>query len=112
MAFDDTLAERIRDVVPELPGEVTERRMFGGLAFMLDGRMVVGVIGDELMVRLGPDRTASALTTAHVREMDVTGRPARAMVFVGPQGLTGRRLRAWILEAADYVRTLPPRSAR
>ena len=95
MAYDETLAARIREVTGEIDGEVTERKMFGGLAFMLNGHMFTGVVGDELMLRLGEAGAEAALHREHVREMDFTGRPAKAMVFVEPAGLEGDALAGW-----------------
>ena len=81
MAYDEDLAWRVRAVLP--PAEaVTERQMFGGLAFMLSGHMFCGVVRDTLMVRLGPDAVGPALNQPHVRPMDFTGRPVKGMVFV------------------------------
>ena len=111
MAYDEDLADRVRAVLPaaEL---VTERQMFGGLAFMLRGHMFCGVVKDTLMVRLGPDGADRALNRPHVRPMDFTGRPMRGMVFVEPGGLHGTTaLRHWVGAAADYTRSLPPKPA-
>ena len=107
MAYDERLAERVRGIVA---GEeaLTERTMFGGLAFMLGGHMFCGIVGDELMLRLGPEGADTALTRAHVRPMDFTGRPMTGMVFVAPEGLRGAALRQWVREAAAFARTLPP----
>ena len=91
MAYDETLAARIRDVIDDISGEVTERKMFGGLAFMLNGHMFTGVVGDELMLRLGDVGAEAALHREHVREMDFTGRPMKAMVFVERPAWTGTR---------------------
>lgn len=111
MAFDEDLAERVREALgAEEPGRVSERRMFGGLAFLLDGHMFVGVIGDELMVKLGAEATAAALRREHVRPMDFTGRPAKGAVFVQPGGLVGKDLDRWVQDAATFARTLPPKT--
>ena len=92
MAYDEDLADRVRAAFPQ--GEaVTERRMFGGLAFMLGGHMFRGVVTDTLMVRLGPEAAGRALGQPHVRPMDFTGRPMKGMVFVDPAGLRGDALR-------------------
>jgi TfoX/Sxy family transcriptional regulator of competence genes len=110
MAYDEKLAERIRGVIPDadLP-RVREQKMFGGLAFLLDGHMFVGVVREDLMVRLTPEGAAQALAREHVRVMDFTGRPSRTMVYVEPAGLRGTALRRWVRAAADHARTLPPR---
>lgn len=110
MAYDEDLADRVRAVLPA--GEaVTERQMFGGLAFMLGGHMFCGVVRDSLMVRLGPEGAGRALDQPHVRPMDFTGRPMRGMVFVDPGGLQGDALRQWVDVGAGYARGLPPKPA-
>jgi TfoX/Sxy family transcriptional regulator of competence genes len=110
MAYDVDLAARIRAVLQT--GEpVTERQMFGGLAFMLGGHMFCGVVKDSLMVRLGPEAAGRALARPYVRPMDFTGRPMTGMVFVEPAGLVGRALQVWVRDAAGYARGLPPKQA-
>jgi TfoX/Sxy family transcriptional regulator of competence genes len=109
LAFDEELAERVREA---LVGriEVSERRMFGGIAFMVAGNMAVGIVGEDLMVRLGPDDAERALGEPHVRPMDFTGRPMKNMVFVGPQGVASDdHLAAWVDAGADYASSLPPK---
>lgn len=108
MAYDESLADRIREVMTGDPG-LSERKMFGGLAFMLDGHMCCGVVGDELMLRLGADGADKALERPHVRPMDFTGRPMSSMVYVAPEGLRGTALERWIEQAAAFARTLPPK---
>lgn len=109
MAYDETLAERLRKALSGASG-VTERRMFGGLAFMLDGHMCCGVVGDEVVVRVGPEEYSSALARPHAREMDFTGKPLKGFVYVGPRGVaTDDDLRAWIGRAVQFVRSLPPK---
>jgi TfoX/Sxy family transcriptional regulator of competence genes len=108
VAYDEELAGRVRAVLPRGEG-VTERRMFGGLAFMLGGHMFCGVVADALMVRLGPVAAGRALGQPHVRPMDFTGRPMKGMVFVDPAGLRGDALRQWVGAAAGYARGLPPK---
>jgi len=110
VAYDETLAARIREVIADIDGEVTERKMFGGLAFMLNGHMFTGVVGDELMLRLGDAGAEAALRREHVREMDFTGRPMKAMVFVEAVGLDGDALGEWVTSAAAFAQSLPPKS--
>jgi hypothetical protein len=111
VAFDEELAERVREALgAEDAGRISERRMFGGLTFLLDGHMFVGIVGDELMVKLGTEATAAALRREHVRPMDFTGRPAKGAVFVQPDGLVGEALDRWVLDAATFARTLPPKT--
>ena len=106
MAYDENLADRVREVVPA-DAEVTEQKMFGGLAFLLSGRMFVGVVGSELMVRIGAEAAQRALDGDHIREMDFTGRLMKNMIFVQPAGLHGPALERWVTAAAEYARTLP-----
>jgi TfoX/Sxy family transcriptional regulator of competence genes len=108
MAYDEQLADRIRDILEGRSG-VGERKMFGGLAFMLDGNMCCGVVGDDLMLRLGREGAVAALERPHVRPMDFTGRPITTMVYVGPEGVSGGSLRRWVETAAAFARTLPPK---
>ena len=109
MAYDETLAERVREIAAGIDGDITERKMFGGLAFMLNGHMFAGVVGEELMLRLGEAGAEEALRHEHVREMDFTGRPMKAMVFVEPAGLEGRALNEWVTSAAAFAAALPPK---
>jgi TfoX/Sxy family transcriptional regulator of competence genes len=107
VAYDEKLAERVRRALAGKRG-VTERRMFGGLAFMLRGNMFVGVESDRLMVRVGPAKYDEALKKPHAREMDFTGRPLRGYVYVDRDGFaTAPALRAWIDRAIDFAKTLP-----
>ena len=103
MAFDAYLADRIREVVVE-QRDVTEKRMFGGLAFLWCGKMFVGIVRDELMLRLGPERATLALALPHVRPMDFTGKPMKNYVFVAPEGVDREAdLHAWVREALAFV---------
>ena len=111
MAYDERLAERVRDILAGQPG-LRERKMFGGLTFMLDGNMCCGIVGNRLMLRLGADLAERALDRPHVHPMDFTGRPMTGMVYVAPQGVRGRALRVWVEKAAGFARTLPPKHSR
>ena len=111
MAYDEDLADRARAVMPT-DADVTERKMFGGLAFLLKGHMFAGIVGDELMVRIGDEAAQRALELDHVREMDFTGRPMKNMIFVQPAGLHGPALERWITAAADYARSLAPKQPK
>ena len=110
MSYDETLAQRIRRIIGKRRGTV-ERKMFGGLAFMLDGNMCCGIVDDRLMLRLGSDLAEQVLERAHVHPMDFTGRPMTGMVYVAPEGARGEALRRWVEQAAGFVRTLPPKRA-
>jgi len=108
MAYDENLADRVRALL-EAESGFSERRMFGGIAFMLDGHMCCGVVDSDLMLRLGPDGADAALEHPHVRPMDFTGRPMSSMVFVAREGLQGVSLRSWVEQAATFARSLPPK---
>lgn len=110
MAYDEGLAERVRVAATAADADLTERAMFGGLAFMLDGNMACGVLGEELMVRVGPDAWEDALGRPHAREMDFTGRSMRGLVYVGTDGLAeDDELAAWIGRGLAFAGSLPPR---
>lgn len=106
MAFDEGLAERIRDLVADNPA-VSERKMFGGLAFLHRGNMACGVVGEELMVRVGPDAWDDALGKPHAREMDFTGRSMKGMVYVGVDGFAeDDDLGAWVDRGLAFASSL------
>ena len=112
MAYDEELAERIRPVIG-VRADVTERKMFGGIAWMLGGNMAVGVLGDELLVRLDHDDADRALTEAGVRVFDFTGRPARGMVVVaGERVAEDAELAQWVDAGADHAASLPPKAKK
>ena len=106
MDYDETLAQRIRDAMAGEQG-LSERKMFGGLTFLLNGHMSFGVVGHDLMLRLGNDGANQALTQPHVRAMDFTGKPMKGMVYIEPEGLHGDALTHWLQQAAAFTRTLP-----
>lgn len=109
MAYDEGLAERLREVLRDTP-EVAEKRMFGGLAFMIHGNMGCGVIGEELMVRTGPAAYEAALARPHARAMDFTRRPMRGFVFVGCDGFeSDDDLEFWVRLGTGYALSLPPK---
>lgn len=84
--------------------------MFGGIAFLADGHMFVGVIGDALMARVGPENYVAALKRTHVREMDFTGKPMKGYVYVDAAGIAGdEELEEWVLQCRAFVKTLPPK---
>ena len=108
MAFDAELAQRIRDRMTAVAG-VSERKMFGGLAFLTSGNMTVGVNGDDLVVRIDPEAMDDALAEPDVRPFDMTGRPMRGWIMVASDGLSDDDLERWIDQARSYVATLPPK---
>jgi hypothetical protein len=104
---DEALVERMREVLADHPG-VRERRMFGGLSFLVNGNMACGVTGDSLVVRVGPAGYATALSETHCRECDFTGRPLKGIVMVDPKGYASEGdLRAWVERGYGFASSLP-----
>jgi TfoX/Sxy family transcriptional regulator of competence genes len=109
MAYDEGLAERIRVLTAEMDG-IEEKKMFGGIAFMRNGHMLVGLLKDELMARVGKAAHDDAVAEPHARIMDFTGRPMQGYIVVAPAGIdTDARLRAWIDRCVTFNDTLPPK---
>ncbi len=107
MAFSEKLADRIRKQLASETG-IVEKKMFGGLAFMVNGNMSCGVAGDDLMVRVGPDAYADALAEPDAREMDFTGRPMKGMIYVTADGIrTAKRLAFWVKKGLNFAQSLP-----
>lgn len=107
MAYDEALAERIRALL-RTRHDVDERRMFGGVAFMIRGHMSCGIVGSTLMVRVDPGDAQRLLRTTHARPMDFTGRPMRGFVFVDSPGVAAPAgLRAWIRRATEWADAQP-----
>src|SRR5919201_2043398 len=106
MAYDEQLAARIRTLLADRT-DVSERKMFGGLTFMISGNMCCGVNRDELVVRLDPTAEDDALARPHARPMDLTGRRMRGFVTVHPDGLKGNRLNRWVQEVVARAESLP-----
>jgi len=107
MAYDETLAARIRAQLGKKKGLV-EKKMFGGLAFLLNGNMCCGVSGDEMIVRLDPAETEKALKKPHVRMFDMTGRPMKGWLLVAFAGVkTEAALAKWVETARAHADSLP-----
>jgi TfoX/Sxy family transcriptional regulator of competence genes len=112
MAYDQGLAERLRALLDGRTG-VTEKAMFGGVCFLLHGKMFVGIVKDELMVRVGEQAHDDAIRRPHARVMDFTGRPMRGYVFVAPEGFEeDDALARWVEQAHAHAGTLPEKKAR
>ena len=108
MAYDEDLAARVRDALPDAGG-LREQKMMGALCFMVDGHMCCGVTGDALMVRVGRDGYETALARDHVRPMEMSGgRRPRGFILVEPAGVeTDEALKRWIAAGLGFVSTLP-----
>jgi TfoX/Sxy family transcriptional regulator of competence genes len=109
MAYDVHLADRVRSVLTGA-AEFTEKKMFGGLTFMVNGQMCCGVLKDDLVLRLTPEHAAAALRQPHTRAMDFTGKPMKSMIYVSPLGTdSDEALAAWVKSALRLARTGPHR---
>ena len=109
MAYSEELADRVRAFLATRSG-VREQKMFGGLCFMLDGNMACGVLGSELVVRVGKENLDDALSRAYSRPFDMTGRPMRSFVYVSAEGLaTDEGLAEWARRGIAYAESLPPK---
>lgn len=110
MAYDQDFAHRVREQLADEHG-VTDKAMFGGLAFLLRGNTAVGIFnGGELMVRVGPDATDDALARPHTRRFDMTGRPMKGWILVAPEGVkTKSQLGGWVARGVGFAGTLPPK---
>ncbi len=107
MAFSEALAERIRQALARKKG-VMEKKMFGGVGFLLNGNMLVGVWKEFLIARLGPDQGEEALLEPNVRKMDITGNPMKGWIMVEPEGVENdEQLKDWIQRAVKFVGSLP-----
>lgn len=112
MAYDETLASRVREILTSLGG-FSEKKMFGGLCFMVRGNMCCGVLKDDLVLRLKPERTLELLNRPHTRPMDFTGRPMKGFLFIGGGGLrTNRQLRDWVSMSLSFAQDLPRKPVR
>ena len=109
MAYDESVAQRVRAELDGMPGLV-EKKMFGGVGFILLGNMAIGVHGNDLIVRVGAAEYAEALAQTHVKVFDLTGRPMQGWVLVSPDGIMAvEDLRRWIDQGVAFAHSLPPK---
>ena len=107
MAYSEDLAGRVRDLLAGHEG-LTEKKLFGGIAFFIQGNMCCGVTKDDLVVRVGPEGSEAALAQPGARLMDFTGRPLRGFVYVGPDGhRSDEALEKWLERGVDFALSLP-----
>jgi uncharacterized protein (TIGR02453 family) len=112
MAYDETLAQRVRSALAA-KREVGERKMFGGIAFMVENHMACGIVGDKLMLRVGAARHDELLAKPHVEPMDFTGRPMRGMIYVTAAGIrTDAALRKWVDVAVEVAEASPAKAPK
>lgn len=108
MAYNLKLAERIRSELDGVP--CVEKKMFGGVGFLLNGNMACGVNKDDLMVRVDPEKHNTLLKKPHARAFDLTGKPMKGWLLVAANGVkTDKQLSAWVKEGVDFALTLPPK---
>jgi TfoX/Sxy family transcriptional regulator of competence genes len=109
MPMNESIAAKIRAEVNNYPG-VVEKRMFGGIGFMVNGNMACGVNGSDLIVRVGPDKSPTALARPHTKVFDMTGRPMLGWIRVEPNGFAAENdLKDWIKQGMEFALTLPPK---
>jgi hypothetical protein len=109
VSYDEHLATRIRAVIASLP-DLEEKKMFGGIGFLVNGNMACGVHKNNLIVRVGAATYKSALSNPHTQVFDMTGKPMTGWVMVDPQGVTtDHDLKAWVGRGLVFARTLPPK---
>ncbi len=112
MAYDPNLAEKVRRILIRVPG-ASERKMFGGIAFMVGDHMCCGVLDRRLVVRAAADDCRKWLSAPHVRPMDFTGRPLKGFLYVEPKGYAAPgALARWVGRAIAFARSLPPKRPR
>ena len=112
MAYDEALAQRVRRALQGTTG-VTERKMFGGIAFMVHGNMCCGIQDRELVVRTGPHAYHDALTRPHARECNFTGKPMKGLVMVAHEGISrSDSLKRWVRLGSTYAGSLPAKQAK
>jgi len=108
MAYNEELAERIRAEFGEVP--YVEKKMFGGVGFLVHGNMACGIHKDNMIVRVGPDKHEKLLKKKHARVFDITGRPMKGWLMVEPDGYkTVKQVSAWVKDGIDFALTLPPK---
>ena len=109
MAYDENLTRRIRLELGQL-GDLTEKKMFGGVGFLLNGNMACGVHGNDMIVRIGPQRHAEVLAYPGVRAFDMTGKPMTGWVTVSPEAIEDdQAFREWLRWGVDFAASLPPK---
>jgi TfoX/Sxy family transcriptional regulator of competence genes len=106
MAYDKKLANRVHKILENYKN-ITEKEMFGGMAFLMNGKMCCGVIKNNLVIRVGPKNYGKALTKSHVSPMDFTGKPLKGFVYVNSRGYkSSKTLTNWVNLGVDYVNSL------
>lgn len=109
MAYNEQSAQRVRDIIRNQTGLI-EKKMFGGVGFLLNGNMACGVNKDDLIIRVGPDNYSNAVMQPHTHPFDITGREMKGWVMVAPTGYANDTdLTDWVQSGIDFALTLPPK---
>ena len=109
MSYDKGLAQRVREIVEEEPG-YDEKKMFGGICFLIDGNMACGILHDDIIIRVGIDNYEESLRLPNTRIFDITGKPMRGWVLVSSEGHeSDEDLTEWVKRGIKYARSLPPK---
>jgi len=112
MSYDEGLAERVREALCART-DVSEMRMFGGIAFLVRGHMCVGIVKENLMVRVGPEAYPRLVREPHAHEMDFTGRPMKGFLYVSPAGVeSDADLELWVARGISFATSLPAKASR
>ena len=111
MAYDEQLADRVRTHLHH--PDLSEKKMFGGLCFLISGNMCCGIVKEEIMLRVGPDKYEGLLAKDHAREMDFTGRSLKGMLYIDVDGIAqDKDLKFWLNQALDFAASLPPKQPK
>lgn len=109
MPFDNKLAKRVRKILEKIEG-LSEKKMFGGLCFLINGNMALGLVNEDLMIRVRPDSYEKMLSQPHLRKMDFTGKPLKGFLYIDAKGTESEKdLRKWVLKGIEFARSLPPK---
>ena len=109
MAYDEGLAQRVTELLEEKP-EFNEKKMFGGICYLLNGNMACGVLNEDLIVRVGLERYENSLKSPHTRKFDITSRPMKGWIMVSPEGHdSDGDLSEWVQQGANFALSLPPK---
>jgi len=112
MPFDEKLANRVRRILGTFDA-VSEKKMFGGLCFLVNGNMAFGLVNDDLMIRVGPESYEKMLEQPNVRKMDFTGKPLKGFLYVDTKGTgSDKDLRKWVSKGIEFARSLPAKDKK
>jgi len=112
MGFDQNLADRVRRILGKING-VSEKKMFGGLCFLVNGNMALGLVNEDLMIRVRPESYEKMLAQPNVRKMDFTGKPLKGFLYVGAKGTdSDKDLKKWVSKGIEFAMSLPPKDKK